>query len=104
MAKKRVPGPNIPVPGHDELRPNDRDASVERGYLAHARPVQFVQDFGAPRDALTDWRGVPSPASPTFKAGVPKGVNPGVKPEPKSMPIQAGRTWPNRDSKERTEP
>jgi hypothetical protein len=95
----KQPGFDMPVPGKDELRPNMRDCTPEKGALEYVKPAAMVQDFGAPRDALTMWRGTPSPASPTFKAGVPLGVNPDAKPEQQSQPIQTGMTWPNRNKK-----
>ena len=76
----------------DDLRPNMRDATPEKGALAYVKPVQFVMDLGAPRDALTEWRGTPSPSSPTFRAGVPGGVNPSAKPEEESAHIHTGIT------------
>jgi hypothetical protein len=88
MAK--VPGFKIPVPGKDELRPNMRDATPEKGALSHIKPVAMVHDMGAPRDDLTYWRGTPSPSSPTFRAGVPRGVNPSAKPEEKAARIHSG--------------
>jgi hypothetical protein len=57
-------------------------------------------DLGAPRDALTYWRGVASPSSPEFVAGRPRGVNPSAKPEPESHPIQIGLTEMDRNRKD----
>ena len=95
----KTPGFKIPVPGKDELRPNMRDCDPSKGPNGYAKPVGFVMDLGAPRDSMTDWVGVRSPASATFKAGVPMGVNPSAKPGQATLPIQTGRTWPNRDKK-----
>jgi hypothetical protein len=86
----KVPGFDLPVPGRNELRPNERDKTPEKGPLAYVKPSAMVYDLGAPRDELTYWRGTPSPASPTFKAGVPLGVNPSVKPEEEAARIHTG--------------
>ena len=90
----------LKVPGHNEMRPNMRDQEPDANNMAYCRPVSHVMDLGAPRDALTYWRGVASPASAEFKAGTPYGVNPSGKPEPKSMPIQIGRMNYHRDEKD----
>jgi hypothetical protein len=100
MAKKRQPGFDYPVPGRDELRPNMRSCNPADGPLAYAKPNQTVMDLGAPRGSLDDWIGVKSPASATFKAGVPMGINPSPKPEEQSAHIQTGITWPNRNKKD----
>lgn len=94
----KQPGPDIPVPGKD-FRPNGRDCDPNKGPLGYVKPVAFVHDYGAPRGPLTEWVGVSSPASPTFKAGKPMGVNPSAKPEEQSLHIQTGMTWPNRNKK-----
>lgn len=96
MAKQ--PGFDVPVPG-SELRPHQRDAREDRGVLKYVQPVNFVMDLGAPRDALVDWRGTMSPASPTFTAGVVQGVNASPKPETKSARIHTGITASERKSK-----
>ena|SRR5258706_10402593 len=96
----KVPGVDIPVPGKDALRPNARDARTEvTPVLKYARAVSMVMDFGAPRDAMSDWRGTPSPSSPTFRAGVPPTATPTSKPEPGNVPIQPGITIGDRRSK-----
>lgn len=94
---KKQPGPDIPAP--NDLRPNMRDCDPGKGPLAYVKPVGFVMDLGAPRDSLTEWVGVASPASPTFKAGRPMGLNAGHKPEEKSLHIQTGRLNYHRDQK-----
>ena len=99
----KVPGFDIPVPGENELRPHHRDQREDKGVLSHVQPVNMVMDFGAPRDALTDWRGVPSPASATFKAGVVAGVNPSMKPEEKTARIHTGITASERSKKQTAE-
>jgi len=93
------PGFEMPVPGKDELRPNERDRTPEKGKLQYVKPVQAVYDLGAPRDELTYWRGTPSPASPTFRAGVPLGVNPSAKPEEEAARIHSGITAGERSQK-----
>ena len=99
----KVPGFDIPVPGPDELRPHHRDQRDDKGKLSHVQPVNYVMDLGAPRDALVDWRGVQSPASPTFKAGVVAGVNPSMKPEEKAARIHGGITASERSKKQTAE-
>jgi hypothetical protein len=105
MASKKtrspeVPGVDIPVPGFNEIRPHMRTPrSEEHGVLKYVQPVNFVGDFGAPRDANTDWRGTRSPASPTFKAGVPMGVNAAKVTEEQSARIHTGITASERKSK-----
>jgi hypothetical protein len=71
-AEPRVPGFHMPVPGHNELRPNARSANpVEPGAEVRrfAQNKQSIMDFGAPRPG---YYGDPtSPASPTFVAPGP---------------------------------
>lgn len=93
----------LKVPGHNEMRPHMRDISPDANNIEYCRPVSHVMDLGAPRDALTYWRGVASPSSPEFKAGEPYGINPSGKPEEQSVHIQTGITWPNRDEKDTPE-
>lgn len=82
-----------------DLRPNQRDGTPEKGPLAYVKPVNFVMDAGAPRDALTDWRGTPSPASPTFKAGRPDVLNRSPKTEEQSVRTQPGIVGSERSKK-----
>jgi hypothetical protein len=91
--------PKLPVAGKDEMRPNARDARTEvTPTLKYCRPVSMVMDFGAPRDAMSDWRGAPSPSLPTFRAGTPPTM-PTSKPEPGNVPIQPGITIGDRRGK-----
>src|SRR5437867_2717100 len=101
MAKKKSTqtGPDIVVPGHNELRPHMRSPREGHGVLNYVQPVNFVGDMGAPRDAQTPWRGTKSPASPTFKAGVPLGVNPEPHAEEESARIHTGITASERRKK-----
>ena len=101
MVKKKPtqPGFDMVVPGKDELRPHMRTPREGHGVLNYVQPVNFVGDMGAPRDALTDWRGTKSPSSPTFRAGEPRGVNPAAHGEEESARIHTGVTAPERRKK-----
>lgn len=90
----------LKVAGRNEMRPNQRDVAPDANNMAYCKPVAHVMDFGAPRDPLAYWRGVPSPSSPTFTAGVPGGVNPSRKPEEQSAHIQTGITSLTRNKKD----
>jgi hypothetical protein len=67
--------------------------------LRYVQPVNFVADLGAPRDDMVEWRGTPSPASPTFKAGVVRGINPSAKPEEQAARVHPGITASERSKK-----
>lgn len=94
-----VPGVDIPVPGFNDIRPHMRTPREGHGVLNYVQPVNFVGDFGAPRDAMTDWRGTQSPASPTFRAGVPQGVSAEKRGEEQAARIHTGITSAERRKK-----
>lgn len=94
MAK--TPGLGGDVPGRNEMRPHQRDAAKDRGVLKYVQPFQMVHDLGAPRDALTSWRGAPSPASAEWPKGQPTSS---AKAEQKALPIQTGVVAARRDRK-----
>ncbi|HEX6776385.1 MAG TPA: hypothetical protein VF238_11075 [Methylomirabilota bacterium] len=99
MKTRKQPGLSD-APGRNDLRPNMRDEQPERGVFSFVKPVMHVQDMGAPRDSLTPWRGVPTPASAQFTAKNWMEKNPSPKPNPRTHPIQVGLTEIRRNKKE----
>lgn len=71
LTPKGQPGFPIPLPGKNDLRPNDRDADKDRGVLSHVRGNAMVHDFGAPKGEPWWWIPTAAPSRADFTPGNP---------------------------------